>query len=419
MRALFVGLCCVGAFSIAVAVQKQPEAKPLGFVPNETVSAVGDGTPRYWKGNLHTHTLWSDGDDFPEMIADWYKRHDYNFLALTEHNTFATGDRWIDAEANDIRKGAVERYQNRFGKDWVELRDVEGKSQVRLKPQSEYRRLMDDAGKFQMIPGEEITHRYARRPVHMNAINVCDTIQPIDGGSVAETITVNLRQIAEQRKKSGQQMLGFLNHPNFQYGVSASDMIDAEDLRFFEVFNGHPTVHNEGDEEHLSTEQIWDELLADRLGKRGLPLVYGLGTDDSHRYHQWGVGNVNPGRGWVMVRAKYLTPEAIVTAMEAGDFYASSGVTLKSITATDKVLSLTIEPEAGIQYTTEFIVTKKSMNPIGEVVSTSKELNPSYTFTGDELYVRAKVTSTKPHPNPYKAGDMELAWIQPVQVNTK
>ena len=24
--------------------------------------------PRYWKGNLHTHSLWSDGDDFPEMI---------------------------------------------------------------------------------------------------------------------------------------------------------------------------------------------------------------------------------------------------------------------------------------------------------------------------------------------------------------
>jgi|GEM_PF-6842137 len=24
---------------------------------------------RWWKGNLHTHSLWSDGDDFPESIA--------------------------------------------------------------------------------------------------------------------------------------------------------------------------------------------------------------------------------------------------------------------------------------------------------------------------------------------------------------
>lgn len=27
--------------------------------------------PRWWKGNLHTHTLWSDGDDYPEMVVDW------------------------------------------------------------------------------------------------------------------------------------------------------------------------------------------------------------------------------------------------------------------------------------------------------------------------------------------------------------
>ena len=33
--------------------------------PDSTTSA------RWWKGNLHTHSLWSDGDDYPEMIAGW------------------------------------------------------------------------------------------------------------------------------------------------------------------------------------------------------------------------------------------------------------------------------------------------------------------------------------------------------------
>ena len=32
------------------------------------------GELRWWKGNIHTHSLWSDGNDFPEMIADWYKQ---------------------------------------------------------------------------------------------------------------------------------------------------------------------------------------------------------------------------------------------------------------------------------------------------------------------------------------------------------
>jgi hypothetical protein len=39
------------------------------------------------KGNLHTHSLWSDGDDFPEMIIQWYKDNDYQFVALSDHNT--------------------------------------------------------------------------------------------------------------------------------------------------------------------------------------------------------------------------------------------------------------------------------------------------------------------------------------------
>jgi len=36
--------------------------------------------PQWWKGNLHTHSLWSDGDDYPEMILDWYKTNGYHFM---------------------------------------------------------------------------------------------------------------------------------------------------------------------------------------------------------------------------------------------------------------------------------------------------------------------------------------------------
>ena len=71
---------------------------------------------------------------------------------------------------------------------------------------------------------------------------------------------------------------------------------------------------------------MWDIALALRLGKHGLPIVYGLATDDAHGYHEYGVGKVNPGRGWVMVQAPHLTAEAIVKGLEAGDFYASTGV---------------------------------------------------------------------------------------------
>ena len=50
---------------------------------------------RWYKGNVHTHSLWSDGDDFPEMIMDWYKSHGYDFISLSDHNILAAGEKAI------------------------------------------------------------------------------------------------------------------------------------------------------------------------------------------------------------------------------------------------------------------------------------------------------------------------------------
>ena len=36
-------------------------------------SVPADPRLRWWKGNIHTHSFWSDGNDFPEMIAEWYR----------------------------------------------------------------------------------------------------------------------------------------------------------------------------------------------------------------------------------------------------------------------------------------------------------------------------------------------------------
>ncbi len=436
-RSLAAILFSLAAFALAIAVQTpdtptRPKTNPA--VPREQQPI---GTPAFWKGNLHTHSLWSDGDDFPDMITDWYKTHGYNFLTLTDHNIIAEGEKWIDADTNATRKDAVNKYVARFGPRWAEFRTVENKRQVRLKPLAEFRSLFEEAGKFLMIPGEEITHTYAKRPIHMNGINLRDTIKPLDGKDAIETITVNLRQVTEQRKKTSRAMIAFLNHPNFGWGVRAEEMLLAPELGYFEIFNGHPGVRNYGDDIHASCEKVWDITLALRLGKHGLPIVYGLATDDAHRYHEWGVGKVNPGRGWVMVRSPYLTGENIVSAMENGDFYSSTGVILDDVILAENTLKLAIKTEPGVSYKTEFIATMKDTNldatpkrdkdgqelpvtgdyspEIGKVVATSTDAKPSYQLTGKELYVRAKVTSTKPHPNPYAAGDTEVAWTQPVR----
>ena len=117
----------------------------------------------------------------------------------------------------------------------------------------------------------------------------------------------------------------------------------------------------------------------------------------------------------MVVHAETLEPDALVEAMHRGDFYASSGVRLASIEHDSSSYSLTIEADEGVRYVTEFVGTRRLEGAaVGEVLATVEGDSPSYIFSGDELYVRAKVTSDRVHPRPYEEGDVECAWLQPV-----
>jgi len=398
----------------------------------------------WWKGNLHTHSLWSDGDDYPESIAAWYKDNGYNFLMFTDHNVLSQGERWIDVEKNKGGRVAFDKYRKKFGENWVATREKNGRMEVRLRGFAEFRSRFEERNHFLLIQGEEITARYlpgpGKRalPVHLNATNLKELVVPQSGTSVAEVLRKNVDAVFEQRQRTGQPMFPHLNHPNFYYAVTAEDLMKVANEQFFEVYNGHPSVHNEGDATHAGTERIWDIINAFRLGELNMKPLYGLATDDGHSYHSFSSKKSNPGRGWVMVRARKLTGNSMVEAMEAGDFYSSSGVVLTDVKQRGKRLSVRIEGEPGVTYTTTFIGTKKGFDPgskpvmdksgkevratriysddIGAVLKVVKGLSAEYTMTGEELYVRAVVVSSKKKENPYREGEVEMAWTQPVIV---
>jgi hypothetical protein len=328
----------------------------------------------WWKGNLHSHSLWSDGDQFPEMIMDWYKQHGYHFLALSDHDVLAEGVRWLQVRDDPRAEEVLASYVNRFGADWVELQVREGGVRIlRIKTLEEYRGLFEEEGRFLIIQAEEMTGMFGQAPIHVNA---------------------NVDAVLEQRERTGQTMFPHVPHPNFNWLVTAEDLIALDGDRFFEVYNGHPDVNNDGDEFHPSTERIWDIVLTERLA-RGKDVLYALAVDDAHQYHAEGLREANPGRGWVMVRAAYLTAESTIAAMEAGDFYATTGVELADIDLDDDSIALAIRPEDGVSYVTRFIGTRRGYR------------------AGREIYVRAKVISSKLKVNPYRAGEHEVAWTQP------
>ena len=399
-----------------------------------------DAQLRWWKGNIHTHSLWSDGDDFPEMIAEWYRTHDYNFLALSDHNVLSSGQRFMKLESIEARGGdqVLQKYLERFGKHWVQTKGDEGSEEyaIRLKPLDEFRFLLEERGKFVMFEGEEISDRSQGGPVHMNATNLKEVIEPSGGATVVEAMSNNLRAAEEQAKKLGREIMVHLNHPNFGYAVTAEDLAAVIQERFFEVYNGHPAVGHLGNDSHPSIERLWDIANTIRIAKLGAAPLLGVATDDSHNYHGK-PGGASTGRGWVMVRARFLTPEHIIQAMKAGDFYASSGVQLSDIKFEDGKLRVEVDAVPGETYEVRFVGTRKGYDDtaipraalgekpkgrmtniysqeVGTTFATTRGSNVTYELEGDELFVRAVVTSSVDHPNPSFDGQKKQAWTQPL-----
>jgi hypothetical protein len=410
-------------------------AAPL---PADEIAA--DPPIRWWKGNLHTHSLWSDGNDFPEMIAEWYRTHGYNFLAISDHNVLAEGTRWMPQDAVAKRSGeqALAKYLARFGATWVETRTTpEGAAEVRLKPFSEYCPLVEEAGVFLMIPSEEISDSAERVPVHLNATNLEKVIAPVGGSTVREAIENNVRAVEEQAKQTGREIIIHLNHPNFGFAITAEDLAEVLSERFFEVYNGHPGVHQLGDAKHPSVERLWDVANTIRVAQLNAPPLWGIATDDSHDYHDM-PASARPGRGWTMVRATHLTPESLIRSLRKGDMYASSGVTLADVRFDPAagLLELDIQPDGDATFKTQFIGTMADYDAtsqppptdgdkpirasrqysadVGRVLAEVEGPHPAYRLTGGELYVRAVVTSSRPHVDPSFDGQQQQAWTQPV-----
>ena len=227
----------------------------------------------------------------------------------------------------------------------------------------------------------------------MNAIGISRVIPAQRGSTVTDILQASIDAIRAQGA------VALINHPNFRWAFTASEMLPLKGLVLLEIASGHPTVNHSGDGLVPATEHMWDQLLS--AGLR----VFGVAVDDAHNFRQeFTLDRANPGRGWVVVRAPSLTREHIVAALNAGEFYASSGVELKNIVSTSDALSVEIQTASPIQATKRYRVVFIGRN--GRELATSQQNPAQYTFNGDEGYVRARIEDS---------GGLR-AWTQPVFV---
>jgi len=339
------------------------------FLTSGCVSMKPFRADHWFRGNTHTHTvLCGHADSSPEVVAAWYHNHGYNFLILSEHNKF-------------IDPNTVMLPENK-------------------------------RNDFILIPGVETT---GRKDIHSTGMNV-DRVVPWTFNH--EDKSAIIQNHVDGTTKAGGQTI--LNHPNHRFAVTAEDILPVHGLYMFELFNGHPSAYNAGDDSHPSTEEMWDQLLTQGM------LMYGVSSDDAHHFQTMGNRKSNPGRGWVMVRASTLDPDTITEAMLQGDFYASSGVFLKTCNRGPDTYLI----EVDVQRTKQELTSSPKLRgrqtdkgtegfridfigPEGSILDTINGEKGRFKIGQSTPYVRAKVTFTRKSPQ-QNGFEEYVAWGQPV-----
>lgn len=375
--------------------------------------------PQWYKGNTHTHTFWSDGKEFPETAADRYKEMGYHFLALSDHNIVSRGERWKNYNAERM-DAAVERLEARWGAGQLKFREKDGNRQVRLMPLPEVRELVEEPGRFIMIEGVELTSAVAGgKQVHSNAINISKplTVTRKSSNTVEQELALHEHLVSEHVEESDHPIFWHINHPNWKYSITGEQLAAVKSAHGVEIMNASSGCLNEGNGADLpSMEHVWDIANTLRL-KSGLPPLYGCATDDTHYYHHETPHADGPGLAWIMVQSEALTADAITAAMLRGDFYSSTGITLKNIAfdKKERTYAVEVEPEDGTNYTITFVgSTKDETGQVFKAVEGSKAV---YTLTGNELFVRAVVSCDALPVCAYDdfSDIVQKAWTQPVR----
>jgi hypothetical protein len=220
---------------------------------------------RFWRGNLHTHSNYSDGLRSPEEVCRVYAAAGYDFLALTDH--------------------FIEEY------GWP------------LLDTSPYR-----TTSFTTLIGAELHTAHDRMelgsPWHILAVGL-----PLDFAPAHRDETGP--ELAARARAAGAFVVAA--HPQW-YAMTERDIQLLGPIHALEIYNASAADDNDA----ADAGYLLDLQLA-----RGARL-FACATDDAHFI----LNTRDRLAGWVMVRGEECAPDQMLAALKRGDFYSSSGPTI-------------------------------------------------------------------------------------------
>lgn len=268
---------------------------------------------RFYKANLHCHSTVSDGTLSPEELKEAYRAKGYSVLAITDHE-------WMQGhpELNDTEFLTITSYE-------MTLRDgVKTTPDNRIVHMNFYAK--DPNCTEQIAYDPKWVVKYCHNLTQEQLGRQETAAEP----RVFGPEFVN-RVVREGNKK------GFLvsyNHPGWGLEGDA-DYLNYDGFFTVEVYN-HSCFMDVGlNEENL---HVYDRML--RAGKR----LYCTCNDDNHNRRGLDPDITDSFGGFNMIKAPELSYDAIMKALENGDFYASTGPEIHEAYVEDGKLHIRCSP---------------------------------------------------------------------------
>lgn len=223
-----------------------------------------DDAAVWLKGNLHCHSVGSDGNLSVEQLCDAYFKQGFQYLSITDHNIFTpVADQGL--------------------------------------PQ------------FTVLNGVEISGRSATEmPIHINAFWAGTGVNIQAGERFALRNYQETAALLRQLRDQGCVLV--LNHPHWS-------MLECSDIQGMPGFHGIE-IYNYSTEwlENMGESSIfWESML-----RQGIPL-WGMAGDDNHNCVPLHSRYCDSFGGFTMVKARQNTAESILEALKSGSFYCSAG----------------------------------------------------------------------------------------------
>ncbi len=267
----------------------------------ETIRHLLPQVQQYFKANLHAHSNLSDGFLSPQELKDAYKAKGYSILCITDHDVV-----------------------------------------VDHSPMNEADFLLLTGAEYDISEEGKLTRHNSRhiKTYHINCIARCPNLlwQPFANAQYREEILPYLEKaevenmprvydveainaiIARANEKGH---LVAYNHPNWSL-QDYTDYAGLKGLWAMEISNYGSTMMGYYD---IDNGVVYRDLM--NLTGRIFPLA----TDDCHRVR-------DVGGGWIMVGAEKLEYGSVIQALEKGDFYASTGPEIRSLTIEGPLLRI-------------------------------------------------------------------------------